>query len=61
MSVKAFLCHQHTKHGFRNPMRFFADDDGVCVACGTNLRTKLRLLDHFSDECTVEMYVMAGR
>ena len=49
VSVKALLCHQHTKHGFRNPMRFFADDDGVCGACGTNFRTRLRLLDHLSD------------
>ena len=49
MSVKALPCHQRTKHGFRNPMRFFADDDGVCGACGTNLRTRLRLLDHLSD------------
>ena len=30
-------------------MLFFADDDGVCVACGTNFRTTLRLLDHLSD------------
>ena len=49
MSVKALLCHQRTKHGFKNPMRFFADGDGVCGACGTNFRTKLRLLDHLSD------------
>ena len=49
MSVKALLCHQRTKHGFRNPMRFFADDDGVCGACGTNFRTRLRLMDHLSD------------
>ena len=28
---------------------FFADDDGVCGACGTNFRTRLRLLDHLSD------------
>ena len=37
------------QHGFRNPMRFFADDDGVCGACGTNFRTRLPLLDHLSD------------
>ena len=43
MSVKALLCHPRTKHGFRNPMSFFADDDGVCGACGTNFRTRLRL------------------
>ena len=49
MSVIALLCHQRTKHDFRNPMRFFADDDGACGACGTNFRTRLRLLDHFSD------------
>ena len=51
MSVQALLCHQQTKHGFRNPMRFFADDDDddVCGACGTNFRTRLRLLDHLSD------------
>ena len=30
-------------------MRFFADDDGVCGACGTNFRTRLRFLDHLSD------------
>ena len=47
MSVKALLCHQRTKHGSRNPIRFFADD-GVFGACGTNFRTKLRLLDHLS-------------
>ena len=47
MSAKALLCHQRTKHGFRNPMRFFADDDGVCGVCGANFRTRLRLLDHF--------------
>ena len=28
MSVKALLCHQRMKHGYRNPMRFFADGDG---------------------------------
>ena len=49
MSVKGFLCHQRTKHGFRNPMRFFADDDGVCGACGTNFRRSLRLPDHLLD------------
>ena len=49
MSVKALLCHQRMKHGFRNPMLFFADDGGVCSACGTNFRTRLRLLDHLSD------------
>ena len=32
VSVKALLCHQRTEHGFRNPMRFFADDDGACGA-----------------------------
>ena len=37
------------KHGFMNPMRFFADDDCVCGACGSNFRTRLRLLHHFSD------------
>ena len=30
-------------------MRFFADDNGVCGACGTNFRTRLRLLHHLSD------------
>ena len=30
-------------------MRFFADDDGVYGACGTNFRARLRLLDHLSD------------
>ena len=49
MSLKALLCHQRTKHGYRNPMRFFADGDGVCGACSTNFRTRLRLLDHLSD------------
>ena len=44
MMVKALLCHQRTKHGFRNSMRFFADDDGVFGACGTNFRTRFRLL-----------------
>ena len=46
-SVKALLCHQHMKHGVRNPMRFFAED-GVCGACCTNFRRRLRLLDHLS-------------
>ena len=59
MSVKALLCPKRTKHGFRNPMRFFADDDGVCGACGTNFRTRLRLLDR--EELTVETCVMVGR
>ena len=49
MVVKALLRHQRMKHGFRNPMRCFADDDGVCGACGTNFRTRLRLLDLLSD------------
>ena len=49
MSVKALPCHRRIKHGFRNTMRFFADDGGVCGACDTNFRTRLRLLDHFSD------------
>ena len=50
MSVEALPSHQRMKHGFRNPMRFFADDDGgVCGACGTNFRTRVRLLDHLSD------------
>ena len=49
MSVEALLCHQRMKHGFKNPMRFFADEGGVCGACGTNFRTRLRLLDHLSD------------
>ena len=32
ISVKVLLCHHRTKHGFENPMRFFAEDDGVwCV------------------------------
>ena len=48
MSVEALPCHQRTRHGFRNPVRFFADD-GVCGACGTNFKTKLRLLYHLSD------------
>ena len=58
MSVKALLRHQRVKHGFRNPMRLFADKSGVCGACGTNFRTKLRLLDHLSDSrrthCTLQ-------
>ena len=62
MSVKALRCHQRTKHGFRNPMRFFADD-GVCGACGANFRTRLRLwiTSQVREERTVQMCVMAGR
>ena len=49
MSVKALLCHRHKKQKLRNPMRFFADEDGECGACGTKLRGSLRLLDHLSE------------
>ena len=48
MLVNALLCHQGMKHIFRNPMFFFADEDGVCGACGTNFRGRLRLLDLLS-------------
>ena len=48
-SLKALQSHQRVKHGIRSPMRFFASGSGVCPACHTNFRQRLRLLAHLCD------------
>ena len=31
-------------------MRYYADSNGVCIACGTNFHSRLRLLAHLVDK-----------
>ena len=48
-NTKDLKQHQRIKHKIKNMMRYFADADGVCHACGTLFHTRLRLLAHLSD------------
>ena len=48
-TLKALQAHQRVKHGIRSPMRFYAPHSGICPACFTNFRHRLRLLSHLCD------------
>lgn len=43
---RAALQHARRKHGVRVPQREFAHADAVCLVCGTQFGTRLRLLRH---------------
>ena len=60
MSVKALLCHQRTKHGYRNPMRFFADGESVCGACGAGPHCDFWITFLMHEDRTVGICVMMG-
>jgi len=48
-SAKALASHCRSKHGVKNPMRFYADASGKCPICSTSFQTRLRCLAHLSD------------
>ena len=61
MSVKTLLCHQRMKHGLRNPMLFFADDDGVCGARTSERGCAFWITSQIREERAAEMYETMGR
>ena len=46
---KALLSHMRVVHNERIPMRRYVSEDGLCIACGTNFRTRIRCIAHLSD------------
>ena len=48
-STKALASHSRAKHDVRVAQRLFCDEHGECQVCGTQFRTRLRLLAHLCD------------
>ena len=48
-SAKALHQHCRKMHGYRDPTAKYINGSGVCPACKTNFKTRLRVLAHVSD------------
>ena len=49
-SERALAEHCRAKHGHRLAVKQHIEGSGVCPACGTNFRTRLRCIAHLSDK-----------
>ena len=48
-SSKALAQHRRVAHGITSSVKHFIDDSGMCPICGTNFRSRLRVISHLSD------------
>ena len=46
---KQLLAHQRAKHGLRNPIVYLVGDFSICPICGTDFRSRIRLIAHLSE------------
>jgi len=50
LTQKALGQHCRVKHKAKHPMSLFAPISGICLACRTDFKTRLRLMRHLCDK-----------
>eukprot|EP00929_Paragymnodinium_shiwhaense_P072595 TRINITY_DN36845_c1_g1_i1.p1 TRINITY_DN36845_c1_g1~~TRINITY_DN36845_c1_g1_i1.p1 ORF type:complete len:578 (+),score=78.72 TRINITY_DN36845_c1_g1_i1:70-1734(+) len=56
----AITLHNVTRHGYRDPARFYAFEDSTCKACMRCFSTRRRLLDHYARTSCLGHIITSG-